>query len=389
MPISIHKLLSILLVLGIVVQAFISCTLKFPEPELASSSSEEDSSSSQTEASSSSSAEGQDSSGSVLISSDSSMSSSSLDDDPSISSSSGNILPSSSSSRLSSSSSRYSSSSSLSSSSSRPSSSSSPPCTAKDNTQTHYCSDGTMKQYGSVTDNGGQIYKTVEINSQIWMAANLNYTPSSGKHRCYAQGNGNGGDTWLAPDKPTDQPKIKANCDKYGRLYDWETAMNLSNCNNKSCAVNEPHQGICPSGWHLPDTSEWNALRKFIEKDIFDNWEDVDFGWDVGTKLKAIDTTFWRETSTSDKGVDSYGFTAVGSGYCVSCEELSSATGYFSGEREEAHWWTATEYKNQWLPNDPVIQAYKTKVTFSKKVMNLEFEKKADYLFSVRCVKNK
>jgi len=222
------------------------------------------------------------------------------------------------------------------------------------------------------------------------MAANLNYTPTSGKHRCYAQGNGNGGDTWLAPDKPADQPKIKANCDKYGRLYDWETAMKLSSCNTKSCAsqIQKPHQGICPSGWHLPDTSEWKALWNFINTEIFDNYEDeAPLFWDVGTKLKAL--TGWRETSTSDKGVDSYGFSAIGSGYCVSCEELSSATGYFSGELEEAHWWSATEYKNQYRPNDPVIQAYKTKVTFNKKVLNIEFEKKADYLFSVRCIKNK
>ena len=222
------------------------------------------------------------------------------------------------------------------------------------------------------------------------MAANLNYTPSSGKHRCYAQGNGNGADTWLAPDKPADQPKIKANCDAYGRLYDWETAMKLSGCNTKSCAsqIQKKHQGICPSGWHLPDTLEWNSLKRFIAGEIFENYEDeAPLFWDVGTKLKAI--TGWKETSTTDKGVDSYGFSAVGSGYCVSCEELSSAAGYFSGEKEEAHWWSATEYGD--LSNAPKphgIRAYKAKVTFNKKVMNLEYEKKADYLFSVRCVKN-
>jgi uncharacterized protein (TIGR02145 family) len=219
------------------------------------------------------------------------------------------------------------------------------------------------------------------------MAANLNYTPSSGKHRCYAQGNGNGGDTWLAPDKPDDQPKIKANCDKYGRLYNWETAMKLSNCSATSCAskIQKPHQGICPSGWHLPDTSEWNALRRFIEKEIFDNWEDEEFGWDVGTKLKAI--TDWKKASdTTLWGVDSYGFSAIGSGYCVSCEELSSATGYFSGEKEQAHWWTATEYINKYT-ND-ATQAYKNKISYSTKVLNQETESKADYLYSVRCIRN-
>jgi uncharacterized protein (TIGR02145 family) len=236
-----------------------------------------------------------------------------------------------------------------------------------------------MKEYGSVTQ-GDQTYKTVAIGTQTWIAANLNYTPSSGKHKCYAEGKGNNEDSWLPPSQ------AKANCDKYGRLYDWSTAMNLSNCNNTSCAskIQKPHQGICPSGWHLPDTLEWATLRRFIEEEIFDNWEDIDFGWDVGTKLKAL--TGWKETSTADKGVDSYGFGAIGTGYCVSCEELSSAAGFYSGEKEEAHWWSATEYINQYTKD--ATAAYKSKVTYNKKVLTQETEKKADYLYSVRCIKN-
>jgi len=240
-----------------------------------------------------------------------------------------------------------------------------------------------LKEYGFVTYED-QTYKTVDINKQIWMAANLNYTPSSGKHKCYAQGKGNGEDTWLAPTAPG----VKLNCDKYGRLYDWATAMGFSaSCNNSSCAsqIKKPHQGICPSGWHLPDTSEWNALWRFIDKEIFENYEDEIYGWDVGTKLKA--TTDWKESSISDKGVDSYGFRAIGSGWCVSCDQLSDATGYYSGKEEEAHWWSATEYKNPYLPNDGT-RAYKNKITNNKKVMTQENEKKADYLYSVRCIKN-
>jgi uncharacterized protein (TIGR02145 family) len=240
-----------------------------------------------------------------------------------------------------------------------------------------------LKEYGFVTYED-QTYKTVEINKQIWMAANLNYTPSSGKHKCYAQGKGNGEDTWLAPTAPG----VKLNCDKYGRLYDWATAMGFSaSCNNSFCdsQIKKPHQGICPSGWHMPDTSEWNALWRFIDKEIFENYEDEIYGWDVGTKLKA--TTEWKESSISDKGVDSYGFRAIGSGWCVSCDQLSDATGYYSGKEEEAHWWSATEYKNQYQPNDGT-RAYKNKITNNKKVMTQEFEKKADYLYSVRCIKN-
>jgi len=357
MPASNCKFLLVLLTLCIGVQAFISCTLHFPEENLAenlSSSSEIlgsiSSSSKQDGPSSSSSAEYQPSSSG----SDFENSSSSIDEflsSSGISSSDSDIVSSSSSGISSSSDSDIVSSSS----SSIPSSSS-----------LALSSSSTIK-YGSMTY-GDQTYKTVVIGTQTWMAQNLNYAPSSGRHRCYAQGNGNGGDTWLAPDKPADQALIKANCDKYGRLYDWATART-----------------VCPNGWHLPDTSEWNKLRKFIEDEIFNNWEDVDFGWDVGTKLKAVDG--WKKAEdTTVWGVDSYGFGAIGSGYCVSCEALSDASGYYAGEKEEAHWWSATEYVNKYT-ND-ATQAYKSKITYNKKVMTQEFEKKADYLYSVRCIKN-
>jgi uncharacterized protein (TIGR02145 family) len=263
-------------------------------------------------------------------------------------------------------------------------------CSASENTETHYCSGGVMQEYGSVSYEG-KTYKTVVIGTQTWMNSNLNYDPKTGKTKCYAQGRGNGEDDWLTPEA------AQVNCEKYGRLYDWATAMNLpATCNTTSCedqVRTTNRRGICPEGWHIPSLEEWNTLRTFIEDEIFENYEDEDFGWGVATKLKAL--SGWKESNTADHGVDSYGFSAIASGYCVNCEQLSDATGYYAGSnrnetqsdtREEAHWWSSTEFVNPY--NGDTKEAYKNKITHNKIVMTQERENKTDYLYSIRCIKN-
>ena len=170
--------------------------------------------------------------------------------------------------------------------------------------------DGTPPEVvvGTLADSrDGKRYKTVTIRGQTWMAENLNYDGrenGSEKGVCY----GNSAE----------------NCAKYGRLYNWATAMDIDASYNSTrwngSDVN--HQGACPAGWHVPSDAEWTALTDFV-------------GSNAGTKLKS--STGWNSYSGVPVGTDQYGFTALpgGGGY---------SDGYFSGAGNYGYWWSATEY---------------------------------------------
>ncbi len=179
-------------------------------------------------------------------------------------------------------------------------------CTANSNTSTHYCSEGVMKEYGLLTDNRSnppQTYKTVVIGTQTWMAENLNYAASGSK--CY--GDNSGGDS-------------QGNCVKYGRLYNWSTAMNNSASSNN---VPSGVRGICPDGWHLPSDAEWDALMTAVGGSST-----------AGTKLRSA--TGWNTKSGYIPGTDDYGFSALPGGY-------GGSDGNFYNVGINDYWWSATE----------------------------------------------
>jgi len=181
-------------------------------------------------------------------------------------------------------------------------------------------------------DNGGSGcdisgYKTVVIGTQNWMAENLNCDKSGSK--CY------GNNT--------------ANCDKYGRLYDWNIAKT-----------------VCPSGWHLPSDDEWKKLINYVESDN-------GCSSCAGRYLKA--TIGWCKygagSGKSGNGTDKYGFSALPGGYSYS--DLRNL-----GVGEYGHWWTSySDYSGiirRDMRNDinEVDGAYES----------------SDRFLSVRCVEN-
>jgi len=170
---------------------------------------------------------------------------------------------------------------------------------------------------GSFSDGrDGKKYKTVKFDNQTWMAENLNFNANGSK--CYEN--------------------QESNCQKYGRLYNWETA-----------------KSACPEGWHLPSDEEWGILVDFAGGNS-----------EAGTVLKA--SSGWEDNGN---GSDAFGFSALPGG-------AGDPGGDFGGVGKGGVWWSATVYGTYAWYRD--VRYYYAKVGRDKLDRT--------HLFSVRCVQD-
>jgi uncharacterized protein (TIGR02145 family) len=244
----------------------------------------------------------------------------------------------------------------------------------------------TRSSSGGVSGNGftdsrdGKRYKMVTIGNQTWMAENLNYGGTANSIGSCGQSNGSVASSGGYCDEPG-----------YGRLYDWATVMAMpSKCNedpkepeqvygevviDPDCAETYEHQGICPSGWHIPSLDEWFELRDYA------GGEGV-----AGMKLKA--TSDWY----IGNGTDIYGFAALPAGH-------SDNNGNFGDVNLIGVWWGATNYYdghwNVYGCGGPCYQWYWERRGTALAVMSYERISFDVYMgtryglySSVRCVKN-
>lgn len=111
---------------------------------------------------------------------------------------------------------------------------------------------------GTMTDaRDGNVYKTVKLADQVWMAENLRYLPeqhddvSDTEPRYYI---------WSDYDKDT---QLGAEALKvYGAFYNWKAA--LQGEEPQTSADQAPIRGVCPEGWHIPSQAEWQQLAQYV-----------------------------------------------------------------------------------------------------------------------------
>jgi uncharacterized protein (TIGR02145 family) len=200
--------------------------------------------------------------------------------------------------------------------------------------------------YGSLMYEG-KTYKTIVISSQTWMAENLNYA---------APGSKCGGEDGSLKDENTQY------CDKYGRLYNWATAIT-----------------VCPAGWHLPSRDDWAILLKFAQEDngdIYGSEQDINRASIAGKYLKT--TSGWNSyENESGNGEDKYGFAALPGGY-------GSEDGGLNRVGSHGFWWNTFDYGSG--SGSSSIAGYRSAAYNSKEALHGSFNKRSS--LNVRCVED-
>ena len=211
------------------------------------------------------------------------------------------------------------------------------------------------EETGTLTDIDGNIYQTVRIGNQVWMAENLKVThfrngdPISNVTSS-ADWTGSTTSAYCAYNNDENLVEI------YGYLYN-------------AFAVNDT-QNIAPEGWHVPSDDEWKELEIFIG--MAHNQADS-MGWRgelEGAKLKEKGTSHWNPPN--EEASDAFGFTALPGGFRAS-------NGGFNGMGNNTNLWTSTEAANnrQWN------RALNTNLP---KISRRSFDKRNG--FSVRLIKD-
>ena len=182
-------------------------------------------------------------------------------------------------------------------------------------------------KYGTMTDQDGNVYKTITIGTQTWMAENLRTT----KYRDGTEiPNVTGNSDWVALTTgayctnyyiPEADPSVT-----YGRLYNWYTVNDSRN--------------IAPAGWHVPADTEWTTLITYL------GGENA-----AGGKMKEIGITHWYNPNGG--ATNESGFTALPTGLRESFDGTFVNVGYYgyywsstNAWHCEVYYWDAKAYRS-------------------------------------------
>ena len=207
-----------------------------------------------------------------------------------------------------------------------------------------------------IADIDGNIYETVTIGNQIWMAENLKVTH-------YRNGdpipNVTENSDWisLSTGAYCSYDNNPVNSETYGFLYNWYAVGDDRN--------------IAPTGWHVATDQEWKELEMYLGMSQSEADRSGWRGTNEGGKLKEEGTIHWE--SPNNGATNESGFTALPAG------ARSQYTGEFHTLYTVTPFWTADDVSDRAWNR----ALYNLNTTISRNANNSKLNG-----FSVRCVKD-
>ena len=184
-----------------------------------------------------------------------------------------------------------------------------------------------------------QVYRTITVGDQTWMAENLNIGTMLN--------NGSSSPTDNATIEKWCMNNIESNCDRYGGLYDWDEMM--------AYTTTQGAQGICMDGWHVPSSADWLELELYLDPTV-----------------ATVDNADYRGTTIAD-------------------DLLSGGIGFdllVSGWRSPSSEPNSTGHERQWSSTESGTSAWERLIYDSNQGVRLRTLDKANG-FSVRCIKDR
>jgi uncharacterized protein (TIGR02145 family) len=199
---------------------------------------------------------------------------------------------------------------------------------ATNSAATSYGKEISFKTYtDTLSDIDGNVYYTITIGSQTWMAENLKTTKYNDNTAIPLVTFDHAWSSLSKPGYCWYNNDAEAYKESDGALYNWFAVDTISN----------EFKNVCPAGWHVPDNAEWTVLSTFL------GGESV-----AGGKLKESGYNNWQSPNTD--ATNESGFTALPGGGRY-------YDGRFSSIGTIGGWWTSTEIltthaRGRYLYND-------------------------------------
>jgi uncharacterized protein (TIGR02145 family) len=208
-----------------------------------------------------------------------------------------------------------------------------------------------------VTDVEGNVYQTVKIGSQWWMAENLRVTRFNDGTPIQRIEIGGSGDTlWANTDSAA---YCSINDSLFGCLYNAHVIKDM--------------RKVAPEGWHIPSDEEWQELERTIG---MSDGETDQTGWRGTNEANLLTSLYNLGWPANDQDVGLYGSDYYG--FNAKPANVRAHDGRTNNQNNSAWWWCNTSLNNEFYYRsiDTYHQRIFRQVTYSS------------YGMSIRCVKN-